>query len=342
MTSERNNVRVFISSTFRDMAKERETLVRRVFPYLRELCNEHRIVLDNIDLRWGIVDETEGHEKILDIIKSELNRAAVMISILGERFGWVPEGEYDSTTALEIYTALSSPAIRLLVFQRKPSFTKQLAEGHESSIYFEHDSGHTLEQKKLVWRLEHLGVVITPYSSIDEFANEVTGQLRKVLEETYFGKIGNVFISYSRKDIEKAESIRRLLEGLGFNVWLDSVGIAAGEEWPTKLAEAINECDVVLMLISKSSVASEYCLKEIIFAKKKNKPIVGLRLDDAVLPDRIEFMLGDVQQITLEEPDRLESIANELSDGLRRQVSKSKYAQDAVQDGDSAMLHPRQ
>lgn len=323
MTPERNSVRVFTSTTFRDMALERDALVRRVFPQLREECKPHRIALTDIDLRWGITEETE-HQRILEIVKSELNRAAVMISVLGERFGWIPQDEYDSVTALEMYTALANPAIRLLVFQRHPSLTRQLANGQDDSDFFAEPE---LEQKKLVRRLEHLGVVITPYSSIDEFTEQVTRRLRAVLAETYFSKIGNVFISYSRKDIEKAHQVRSLLEGLRFNVWLDLVGIAAGEEWPTKLAEAITEADVVLMLISQASVASEYCLKEIIFAKKKNKPIVGLRLDDALLPDRIEFMLGDVQQILLGGDGKIESVMAQLTDGLRMQIEKARQAQ---------------
>lgn len=326
MIADRNNVRVFTSSTFRDMTLEREALVKRVFPNMREVCKEHGIALTDIDLRWGIADETEGHETILDIMKSELNRAAVMISVLGERFGWIPEGEYDSVTALEMYTALASPAIKLLVFQREPSLTKQLAKDHDGSIYFAEPE---LEQKKLVRRLEHLGVPITPYSTIEQFTSEVAKQLKKALGEAYFKKLGNVFISYSRKDIERANSLKQLIEGMGFNVWLDLLGITAGEEWPTKLAEAINECDVVLMLISEASVASDYCLKEIIYAKKKNKPIVGLRLDDTPLPDKVEFMLGDVQQIILTGA-RLEVVASELSDGLRRQVGRSREAQKLV------------
>ena len=34
-------VRVFISSTFRDMQAERDELVKRVFPQLRKLCEQH-------------------------------------------------------------------------------------------------------------------------------------------------------------------------------------------------------------------------------------------------------------------------------------------------------------
>jgi telomerase protein component 1 len=47
-------VRVFISSTFRDMQAERDHLVRFVFPRLREQLLPRRIHLVDIDLRWGV------------------------------------------------------------------------------------------------------------------------------------------------------------------------------------------------------------------------------------------------------------------------------------------------
>jgi hypothetical protein len=48
-------VRVFTSSTFRDMHAERDYLVKRVFPALRQRLEPHRINLVDIDLSWGIV-----------------------------------------------------------------------------------------------------------------------------------------------------------------------------------------------------------------------------------------------------------------------------------------------
>jgi hypothetical protein len=42
-------VRVFISSTFRDMFRERDILVKRIFPQLRKLCEERFVT-------WGEVD----------------------------------------------------------------------------------------------------------------------------------------------------------------------------------------------------------------------------------------------------------------------------------------------
>ena len=35
---ERREIRVFISSTFRDMHEEREELIKQIFPQLRRLC----------------------------------------------------------------------------------------------------------------------------------------------------------------------------------------------------------------------------------------------------------------------------------------------------------------
>lgn len=50
-------VRVFLSSTFKDMNAERDWLTRFVFPRLREELARLRIDLVDIDLRWGVTSE---------------------------------------------------------------------------------------------------------------------------------------------------------------------------------------------------------------------------------------------------------------------------------------------
>jgi telomerase protein component 1 len=52
MTQTWSTVRIFISSTFRDMHAERDHLVRVVFPELRERCAKRRLHLVDVDLRW--------------------------------------------------------------------------------------------------------------------------------------------------------------------------------------------------------------------------------------------------------------------------------------------------
>jgi len=51
MSSTWKTVRVFISSTFRDMQAERDHLVRFVFPKLRQELLQRRIHLVDFDLR---------------------------------------------------------------------------------------------------------------------------------------------------------------------------------------------------------------------------------------------------------------------------------------------------
>jgi len=49
-------VRVFISSTFRDMMQERDLLVKKVFPDLRRLCAKRFVTFVEVDLRVGCTE----------------------------------------------------------------------------------------------------------------------------------------------------------------------------------------------------------------------------------------------------------------------------------------------
>lgn len=60
-------IRVFLSSTFRDFAEERDLLVRRVFPTLRSRLKDRFVKLVDVDLRWGITAEEAQKIPILPI-----------------------------------------------------------------------------------------------------------------------------------------------------------------------------------------------------------------------------------------------------------------------------------
>lgn len=45
-------IRVFISSTFRDMASERDEMMSHTWPELRRFCQERHVELVEVDLRW--------------------------------------------------------------------------------------------------------------------------------------------------------------------------------------------------------------------------------------------------------------------------------------------------
>ena len=85
-------VRVFVSSTFRDMQEERDELVLRVFPELRKHCERRGVVWEEVDLRWGITDEQRAEGKVLPICLEEIKRCRpYFLGILGERYGWIAD-----------------------------------------------------------------------------------------------------------------------------------------------------------------------------------------------------------------------------------------------------------
>lgn len=91
---------VFISSTFRDMHSERDILVKRVFPKIREKLLPYRIKLIDIDLRWGITQEQSENEKTIEFCLDSIdNCRPFFVGILGERYGWIPAPYPHSITA---------------------------------------------------------------------------------------------------------------------------------------------------------------------------------------------------------------------------------------------------
>ena len=85
-------IRVFISSTFRDMQEEREELVKQIFPQLRRLCESRGVTWGEVDLRWGVPDEAKAEGKVLPLCLAEIEHCRpYFVGLPGERYGWVPE-----------------------------------------------------------------------------------------------------------------------------------------------------------------------------------------------------------------------------------------------------------
>ncbi|MBK8280224.1 MAG: DUF4062 domain-containing protein [Saprospiraceae bacterium] len=65
-------VRIFISSTFKDMHSERDYLVKYVFPELKERCIKKGLALVDVDLRWGVTEEEAEQGKAIEICLDEI------------------------------------------------------------------------------------------------------------------------------------------------------------------------------------------------------------------------------------------------------------------------------
>ncbi|HYM36735.1 MAG TPA: DUF4062 domain-containing protein, partial [Steroidobacteraceae bacterium] len=87
-----DKLRIFLSSTFRDLMPEREQLIKKIFPKVRALCRERGVEFTEIDLRWGIT-EIEAHTRnTVRICLEEIDRCRpYFLGIIGSRYGWIPE-----------------------------------------------------------------------------------------------------------------------------------------------------------------------------------------------------------------------------------------------------------
>ena len=80
-TAKSRNIRIFISSTFQDMQSERDMLVNKVFPRLRQIAYERNVTLTEVDLRWGITEEEAKSSKFTPVFHRIIRRKIRLVSI---------------------------------------------------------------------------------------------------------------------------------------------------------------------------------------------------------------------------------------------------------------------
>ncbi|MBA3869982.1 MAG: HEAT repeat domain-containing protein [Anaerolineae bacterium] len=84
-----------------------------------------------------------------------------------------------------------------------------------------------------------------------------------------------VFISYSRDNRFLAETIRDYTKQK-FKLWIDLDGILGGDEWESKILNAIHESHAMVVLVTSSSVKSKWVAREIAVAREQKLQIFPL------------------------------------------------------------------
>ena len=102
-------IRIFVSSTFRDMVEERDELMTHAWPELRRFCRERQVELVEVDLRWGIAEEQSTRKETLKLCLDEIRACRpFFVGLLGERYGWVPGDDAFTADLLEEQPWLAS------------------------------------------------------------------------------------------------------------------------------------------------------------------------------------------------------------------------------------------
>lgn len=122
-----------------------------------------------------------------------------------------------------------------------------------------------------------------------------------------------VFLSYASQDKSAVRDFtRRLTDQDWVDVWVDEKNLLPGQDWRTKIEEAVESSDVVIICLSSNSVSKEgFVQKELRYAREIafEKPeetifLIPIRLDDCNVPRGLRFYqwgdyFGDQKEKTL-------------------------------------------
>ncbi len=114
--------------------------------------------------------------------------------------------------------------------------------------------------------------------------------------EAYSGEEPYIFISYSHQDAHLVYPEIIQLNDAGYNIWYDE-GVAASNEWPEEIANAVLSCSVFLCFISPRATDSINCRNEINLALNEKKPFLAIHLEETALPPGLRLRMGDLQAI---------------------------------------------
>ena len=125
----------------------------------------------------------------------------------------------------------------------------------------------------------------------------------------------NIFISYSRKDLDAVTSIKEELEANGFSCWMDLEGIvSSSREFTQDIIDAIDASSVFLFFLSANSQVSKWALKEIDYADNEQKHVVLVRINDDSMTKKFRFDFGRTNIIDWRKPEQKEKLLRDLSE----------------------------
>ena len=105
----------------------------------------------------------------------------------------------------------------------------------------------------------------------------------------------DIFISYAQPDEPQALALFERLEARSLSCWIAPRSIEPGVEWAHAIVQAIDDCQLLLLVLSVASNLSDPVMYEVALAQKRRRPILPVRIA-AVEPARgMEFYLSSRQ-----------------------------------------------
>src|SRR5437763_5382449 len=111
-----------------------------------------------------------------------------------------------------------------------------------------------------------------------------------------------VFISYSAKDKAIADAVCLSLEAEGVACWIAPRNIAIGETWASAIGGAINDCRIMVLILSARSAASKDVAREVNSADSERKIILPFWTEDVELAKPLDYYLRNTYRVDARAP----------------------------------------
>lgn len=112
----------------------------------------------------------------------------------------------------------------------------------------------------------------------------------------------DVFVSYAREDLKRVQPWVQELKDGGVSAFFDMESLLGGGKWQGEIAEAIHSAKLVILFVSRSSVASEFVPKELALAVEMKKHILPVFLEETEVRGQLAFCIAGLQRVQAHGP----------------------------------------
>ena len=150
-----------------------------------------------------------------------------------------------------------------------------------------------------------------------------------VLQNTAMAHI--VFISYSNKDKNVADTVCSTLEGNGIRCWIAPRDITPGAPFAEAIIDGIKGSKIFVLIFSSNSNQSNQVIKEVDRAVHHGLAIIPLRLEDVSMSKQLEYYVSDVHWLDAITPP-IELHINKLCKVIKDLLTIDKIDRDNIKE----------
>lgn len=240
------HIRVFLSSVFNGMDKEREYFRTTLQPRAQKLCKDYAVTFTFIDLRWGITDSENLEQLVLHRCLEEIDKSArspcFFIGLIGNHYG-------TAFGKQQIESYLTSPSAKYAqwldeklqdqsvgVTDLEFLYAEDIARQYPAlkPLYYIRDdardrANHLLQEQ--IRRIERFTdyLAIDGYSSLEVVGEHFLGRLEDLLKENF--SFGDIVDPYDRS--KRAVLNEMSVEGIETDIFLETLRHARSRQQAT-------------------------------------------------------------------------------------------------------------